>query len=580
MRTRAKDSSNSVSVGGAKLLQGRRCSGIMLALHALAACGLLQACAETRRNGDVASGGRPDMGSAGRSGAGSPAAGVADGGSANEPIGGGGGAGADNSSIHEGLAGAAGESGGGLAPGAAAPSYFQAGTRLKPRVMRGGGLEVLDVTADSTWYDTQTGESCLFRTGADGVERCFPSAGQNDLTVYLDAACTKPAFVGPSVGCEGRPFNYISYGPYNGTSCSSPIYRIGAPLAQSVELFSNAADSCISMGESDQARPLEEVPPEAFVAVERVSRTHLPNMNAWVREGADGSWEVTAFHDPIRNAACSGLGLASTTDACIPSWVEPTHQYADAACTVRVSYDERNKCGSAAEPVALMEPDVTNDACGSVPTFNGLWEIAAEPPTELFAFGLDGCDALSVSVGSAKAYLQGAPIDVTSLPQLETIQVGTGSLRLSYYGFAGVPFFPIPGAPFLEAASGDTCRPYAFADGATRCVPSTFEVVSNYNHYYKTADCSGDLVYPWFDACNDPAPVGVIIQPFGCAKRVTETLEFDGTVPTAGGLFHPTPSSSCQDSGFVAREGAKWFRATKPVNPADRFITFERSLGD
>jgi hypothetical protein len=332
------------------------------------------------------------------------------------------------------------------------------------------------------------------------------------------------------------------------------------------------------MGASNHVRPLEEVPPETFVAVQRVSRSRLPNMDAWVREGADGSWEVTAFHDPIRNAACSGLGLVSSTDACIPNWIEPTDQYADSSCTRHVAYDDRDTCGGATEPVALLTPAATGDDCSTIVTFNGLWEIATEGSTELFGLGVDGCEPSSV--GDAKTYVQGAPIDVASLPRLEIIQVGTGSLRLPYYGFDGVPFFPVPGAPFLEAASGDTCHPYAFADGITRCVSSRFPLVADYDHYYQSADCSGDLVYPWFDSCNRPAPVGIVIRPFGCAKTVTETLEFDGTVAAGAGLFHPTPSSSCQDSGFVAREGSKWFRASKPVNPADRFIPFELLLGD
>lgn len=588
MRTPTRDSSYVASLGGAKPQQRGRISLVMIAVLALAAGGLLEACTGRRLDTDVASGGQSDTGSAARGGelVGSGGmsrqggmggvAGVTDGGADNELMGGGD-AGADNSSMVDGLAGAAGESGG-LGPGATAPSYFQAGTRLKPRLLRGGGLEVLDNTAESTWYDAQTGESCLFRKGADGVERCFPPVGYNDVTVYLDAACTKPAFLGSNVRCDGTEFNYVSYGPYGGEDCTSPVYRIGAPLTQSVELFSNAASSCSSAGTSDHVRPLEEVPPETFVAVERVSRSHLPNMNAWVREGADGSWEVTAFHDPVRNAACSGLGLASSTDACIPSWIDPLDQYADSSCTRHVAYDAKDTCGGASEPAALLEPYATGDDCSVVVTFDGLWAIAAERPTELFAVGVDGCGPSSV--GNAKTYMQGAPIDLASLPRLETIQVGTGSLRLPYYGFDGVPFFPVPGAPFLEAASGDTCHPYAFADGVARCVPSRFRLVADFDQYYQSADCSGDLVYPWFDSCNHPAPVGIIIRPFGCAKTVTETLEFDGTVTAGSGLFHPTPSSSCQDSGFVAREGSKWFRATKPVNPADRFIPFERLLGD
>lgn len=601
MRTQTRGSSEVLWVGRAtprqRVTVGRRTFGVM-AFCALAAGGSLGACTVSRGDADEARGGQSDVGSAGGGGAlvpsgtdggsrsGGPGrqggmggvAGVAAGGAAGGLLGGGD-AGADNPSMDDGLGGSAGEFGG-LAPGAAAPSYFHAGTRLKPRVLRGGGLEVLDSRTESSWYDTQTGESCLFRKGADGVERCFPSAGSNDLTVYRDSACTKPVFVGSNLRCDGTAFNYISYGAYDGTDCTSVTYKLGAALPQSVPLYSNAADSCSSMGTSNNVRPLEKVPAETFVAVQRVSQSRVPQMNAWVREGADGSWEVTAFHDPIRNAACSGLGLASSSDACVPNWIEPTFMFADSSCTRRVAYDDRDKCGGVSAPVALLEKGDTGDACGASTTINGLWEIAADHPAQFFASGPGGCE--SSSVGSAKTYVQGAPIDVASLPRLEIIQVGTGSLRLPYYGFDKVPFFPVRDAPFLEAASGDSCQPYAFADGISRCVSSRYRLVADYDLYYKSADCSGDLVHPWFNVCPGMQrdPVGIIIRPFGCAQAVTETLEFEGTVPTEGGLFHPTPWASCQDSGFVAKEGSKWFRATKAVNPPDRFIPFELTVGD
>ena len=138
------------------------------------------------------------------------------------------------------------------------------------------------------------------------------------------------------------------------------------------------------------------------------------------------------------------------------------------------------------------------------------------------------------------------------------------------------------GGSFIEAAGGDSCRPKRFADGTWRCVPSRFPLVADFDLYYKSATCSGDLIHPWFNACPSTQrdPVGIIVQPFGCAQTVTDTLEFDGTVSSEGGLFHATPTVACQDSGFFGQPGSRWFRATKVVDPADLFIPLEQTVGD
>ena len=248
-------------------------------------------------------------------GAMSAAAGASQGG--NDGGGGGG-------SVGSGTGGTGGQAGG-AAPGAVAPSYFQAGTRLKPRVLRGGGLEVLDSTTENPWYDTGTGSWCAFRTGEDGIERCFPDIGLNDNSDYLDSSCKKPVFVATNLRCDGTAYQYVSIGPYSGSGCGSVTYRLGAPIAAGTPLYSNAADHCVSAGLSTKTVwPLEKAPLQTFVAVQRVRRPALPNMDAWVREGADGSWEVVGFYDPVRKAPCSGLGLEVSSDACVPNWVEPS----------------------------------------------------------------------------------------------------------------------------------------------------------------------------------------------------------------------------------------------------------------
>jgi hypothetical protein len=480
--------------------------------------------------------------------------------------------------------GATGGQAGGVALGAAAPSYFHAGTRLKPQVFRGGGLEVLDNRTGSPWYDTETGDRCVFRKGADGIERCFPEFGHNDNTDFLDSSCTKPVLVTSNLGCEDNaPYHYLSVGPYSGSGCGSVTYRLGDPIPAGIPLYSNGADQCVRSGTSTSTVwPLEKVPPETFVAVQRVSRPTRPNMDAWVRQGADGSWEVIGFYDPVRKTPCSGLGADVSSDACVPDWVEPAYTFGDASCTRRVAIASPVVCG-ASEVSAVLEFGGTDDSCSVTKTIQGLWQVEAGRTAQLYDQDPFSNSCTRSGLGRVTTYPVGGAIDVASLPRLQVIRVGTGALRASFYGFDGVPFFPASGtAPFTEAASGDACTPYPFADGTWRCVPSTFPRVADYDLYYQSADCTGERVYPWSNnGCpNAPRqPVGMIVQLFGCGRSVSETLEFEET-SSPGLVYHRTPVAACEDLGSFPRPGGKLFKATKVVNPADRFVPFERKLAD
>jgi hypothetical protein len=595
-----------------------------IAFWAIAASGLLNACGQTSKNhsGDSGTGGSNAAGlhggaapasgastgnaapSGGRSTAnggtasGSSAAGaaevsggaqaaggavatsggVAHGGEAGE-------AGASGAGGEAGAAGSAGESG--VGSGTAAPAYFQAGTRLKPRVLRGGGLEVL-ASGESGWFDVQLGEWCSFRLGADGVERCFPGQiGSN--TYYLDANCTKPALVGSNLQCDDAeltPYHYFTLIPVDATSlCGGTTYRLGTPRTGGVQVYSNAADSCEPVSDPGTVWPLEKVPPETFVAVQRVSQPRLPNMNAWVREGADGSSEVVGFYDPVRKTPCFGLGLDEPTNVCVPSAVDVQDTFADASCTQRVGFDNPFVC-RAPTSTAFLELGTLDDGCTATKSILGLWQIAGTRRTPVYYYSTidQSCERQSPPE-LRTAYLQGPSIDPASLPKLDVIHVGKGPLRMPFYGFDGVPFLPATDS-FVEAASGDACYARLFGDGTWRCVPSTFTRLRDIEVYYQSADCTGERLYTWGppEECRDvfPEPTGMTVEPFKgqCAVHaITDTLEFEGPPSTRSTLFSINPVNGCR-ALFDPTDRVKILKATKVVDPAERFIAFERELSE
>jgi hypothetical protein len=327
------------------------------------------------------------------------------------------------------------------------------------------------------------------------------------------------------------------------------------------------------------------VPLETFVAVQRVSRPRLPNMNAWVREGEDGSSEVVGFYDPVRQTPCSGLGLDVDSDACVPSWVEVANTFADSGCTQRVGLVDNPYVCRPPVSTAFLELESASDACKpSASIIRGLWQIAGTRRTQIFDGGLDGsCQRSSTELRTA--YVQGPAIQLASLPKLDVIQVGNGSLRMPFYGFDNVPFFPAA-ASFIEAASGDSCVPRLFADGTWRCVPSSVQRMRDVDVYYQTPDCTGERLYAWrpSDECPDEPrePTAMTVEPFAgnCPVHpITDTLEFDGPPATRSALFSISPFSGCQ-SLLQPDDQVKILRATKVVNPAERFIPFERTLSD
>lgn len=530
--------------------------------------------------GGTASGSGGDAGGARTTGGAGSSGAAADGGTGGE-------GGVDGG----GDAGASGASGAG-GKGTLVEPYFHAGSRLKPRVFRVGDFEVLDSIEERSWYDVETDEGCGFRVGADGIERCLPSNLLSGSIEYLDAACTRPAVRTANRHCNGSVLQ--KYFTIESSSCSYRTYRFGVAGAASTPTYGKTGGSCrrIAPPSEDSATPVwpvEEVPVETFVAVKRVSRARQPGMNAWVREGEDGSWEIVGFSDPARDVPCFGLGLDVSPQVCVPSWVQTFEAFGDATCAQRLAIDDGARC-TARMATALLDLRQTVEGCQGKQAITGLWQSAGVRSTPIYSSPKGVCE-----LGQAEpvvAHLQGAPIDLASLPQLDVIEVGNGLLRVPFYGFGGVPFVPAPAAfasgtlRFIEAKSGDICQPYVFADGIWRCVPhASFSPIWAHNVYYESADCTGGRAYTAASAIcvygTLRKPRGIIAQAAeGCTPLpVIDTLEFSNEASSADLVsYRYSPSSTCR-SKYVS-DDAHLVRMSAVQNLDDLFVPMERKLSD
>jgi hypothetical protein len=436
-----------------------------------------------------------------------------------------------------------GASAGGAAAGTTSEdtaSYFEPGSRLKPRVLAlDDGVDVLrDVATDSSWYDSELEFDCFFVPDETGVERCFPRQYLSRST-YADADCTRRVLLDGSAGtCASLRYPYVVL---EEGGCSYRGFRVGKELPQSTPLFYSDGTSCKPSPQSE-AIPIyevEEVPSERFVGMQRAQRPRAPGLEARVREGDDGSWQIMGYFDPVREAACSDLFIGFDP----PSKCVPTHasasQFADSTCQTRIASVHPTAC-NVERPTAIIDARVDVDSCPTALSFE-LYEIEAIRETS--AYEVDDAGACVVkSLPPRESYVQGAAIDASTLPTLETLVVGTGAVRSLFSGFGGVPYAPIAyrHTGLLDEAGGE-CLPFRFPDGSLRCVPTSFSHATSTALAYEDASCEGSPVAAWVarPTCpaDPPLPPGVmLVDPTACELAVTELMAVVGQ-STASTLY-------------------------------------------
>jgi hypothetical protein len=193
---------------------------------------------------------------------------------------------------------------------------------------------------------------------------------------------------------------------------------------------------------------------------------------------------------------------------------------------------------------------------------------------------------------ASRVHDRGAAVDVAKLPQLDLIEVGSGPLRLPFYGFGGVPFFPAPRGPeaettvgpFKDVSTGEPCEPSMFADRTWRCVPSSFMSIIDFELLYESEDCTGARAYNVSTTCvaDRPAPRGVVVQSFSsfvdCRHPVIDVIGFDGRSTATAVSRRGLATAACERVPLSTND--RLFRATKALNPAEVFVALDREVKD
>jgi hypothetical protein len=229
--------------------------------------------------------------------------------------------------------------GGGDGDGATTISLAnRGGTRLHARY---------HATADGTnsfvgWFDSQLQTNCAFSPGADGQERCLPSANVVNITSYYfkDAACTQP-IVEDVVGLRpcATPPRYIRLA--DDTSCPNRtrVFSIGARLAGTSYFYRDDSNVCqagtLNLGPYYDVGA--EVAAASFVSATETAGPNLSGVEPKRFNGSDGSQGFSRFVDTARNTTCTFRIAADGAQRCLPDTdaLVNNADFSDAACTVR-----------------------------------------------------------------------------------------------------------------------------------------------------------------------------------------------------------------------------------------------------
>lgn len=451
-------------------------------------------------------------------------------------------------------------------------AYFEPGSRLKPMVLSsGGGIDVLEGNSSGGWYDSKLDFACYLVVDEVGVERCFPRAVLPGPNLHADASCNSPVFAAGSRGrCDPLTYRYIA--GFRG--CSYRGYKLGAELPASTPLFSSEDGvSCKPTTQSPENGPfiqLEEVPAETFVGMQRHARPRAPGLDAYVREGEDGSWQILGYIDPSRGAPCfDSLTTGDWSTSCVPAFASATGNFTESSCQTRVADAQYRSC-EVERPTTIIDETEDTSVCPAAVS-SRLYEI--DDLRETTPHRLDDAGVCVESPGaSGEFYVQGAELAPSALPTLETHLVGTGALRALFTGFGGAPYLRWNKGLFLQDEAGNACLPYRFLDGSLRCVPTAFPDRTSDRFLYEDASCTGNPVVAWSRAQS-------------CGKEVLLPKAFTIPDQTTNCPAEATLSEvltvvgESEQSTFYAKDAATGVcQVAKSISPPPTYLRLGQSL--
>jgi hypothetical protein len=407
----------------------------------------------------------------------------------------------------------------------ATPPVTSSGTRLRAKVIEGGGArEVVG------FFDTARNEDCTFREVGEGRWACLPISTSGGLFgTFADAACTVP--IGSAASCGGTA-KYVaqleSRPRPDGCGTTQSIGSLRAVLRPATTAYVQTGNGCTLQGTGSLPAGAVELGPE--IALDQfVSATETTTKNGDLGErlatAIDGARQHLGYYVTTLNADCTFQVMADGTTRCVPGTVGSQLFYSDASCaTPAATYSFGS--GRCSSPAGRLVRDANPDSCGAARAIYTVAEDASGDSVGGTYYGRSGgssnstCTALPQS-SSGSSNLR-AITDVTpSLPKVS--RVGSGGGRL---------------VPAFVATS------------------STGALTRGWHDNEKNLDCVFGKASDGKLRCLPTAPKGILFYTDGACSspsRVVTYAEAGGCTDTSSGLVRVADQAcGAQDGAGVA----------------------------
>ena len=411
---------------------------------------------------------------------------------------------------------------------------FVSGTRLKAKILDGGG----GARTLLGWVDSSlaggAGLPCSFFLLADGSRRCLPVGAS---IFYLDATCSTPVAI--QDGCQTEGGLAIRL---NESECDPERYVDAFAIGDVVtadRLFQVQNDgTCADLGppgDTVQVRGLlAPITPEDYVGATFASEPRGARLSVDVRVAEDGSREVVRSYDNDQGYACSEYAPTPGGPlSCVPfeglayliHEVQP--RYEDAGCSVETAYRPRDNGWCNTPPFVIEYTAPTGDQCGYSLAIRA---AGAQLDT---VYGGELCEVLPLESEPSDYFHVGDPIPGTQFAPVTTATVGDDRVGLRVTTTPeGERLYTIDQGAFVDLTGGTEvpCQAQQFSDAMMRCMPeaSAMHVIGSEPEYYSDAACTRRVHGFYEDVCSTlPGYVLDVFQPpaAGCGGYVADAAQ-------------------------------------------------------
>lgn len=362
--------------------------------------------------------------------------------------------------------GASGNQSGDDAPGASSDSApndatpassaeWQSGTRLRARVLDGGG----GASLFSTWFDSERNVECSWAQTAEGAVRCLPRQVSLPYQLYADPSCSTSRVVMESDCAPASP--YVTF--YESGAINPTVYRLGTVLPMPLPpLFEAGPNGCVATTVTSVSgyhlTNATLVANDLFVVATREREMRGTQLAVDVFATADGARDRRSVLDVARASHCRNMDGHISGEPCLPARsLFAGSLFADATCTTHI-----------ATAPGRLQPFLDEPAPLARTRSNEYFEVGAIYDGPLYQQSAT-CNVFPrEQISNAPLWSLGAPVPLSALPAMLTNNEPHAGLHV--VAAASASGERLRGLRFFDPTFNGACTVHVAADQQLRCM--------------------------------------------------------------------------------------------------------------